>query len=87
MRKIIVMVVVMIFFSVCKVNFYFINNSQLQLAVISGVPEEQLKTRKVRIFSPTQNAMQSGSFNTRLWNLEYDTQDRWENPLMGWASR
>jgi NADH dehydrogenase (ubiquinone) Fe-S protein 4 len=59
---------------------------QPQLAILSGVPEEQLKTRKVQIFSPTQNAMQSGTFNTRLWRLEFDTQDRWENPLMGWAS-
>ncbi|XP_028399061.1 NADH dehydrogenase [ubiquinone] iron-sulfur protein 4, mitochondrial-like [Dendronephthya gigantea] len=57
-----------------------------QLAILSGVPEEQLKTRKVQIFSPAQNAMQSGSFNTRLWRLEFNTQDRWENPLMGWAS-
>ena len=31
--------------------------------------------------------MQSGDFNTRLWSLEFDTQQRWENPLMGWASR
>ena len=58
----------------------------LQLAIFNGVPDEQLRSRKVHIFSPTQNAMQSGSFNTRLWRLEFNTQDRWENPLMGWTS-
>ncbi|CAB4022401.1 NADH dehydrogenase [ubiquinone] iron-sulfur 4, mitochondrial, partial [Paramuricea clavata] len=64
----------------------FVSLKDPQLAIVGGVPEEQLKTRKVQIFSPAQNAMQSGSFNTRLWRLEFNTQDRWENPLMGWAS-
>ncbi len=59
---------------------------QPQLAILGGVPEEQLKTRKVQIFSPAQNAMQSGSFNTKLWRIEFNTQDRWENALMGWSS-
>lgn len=30
--------------------------------------------------------MQSGSHNLRHWCLEFDTRERWENPLMGWSS-
>ncbi|CAG2188969.1 NDUFS4 [Mytilus edulis] len=56
------------------------------LAVLSGVPEEQIKTRQVRIFLPAKNAMQSGTYSQRRWKIEFDTQERWENPLMGWTS-
>ncbi|XP_046861647.1 NADH dehydrogenase [ubiquinone] iron-sulfur protein 4, mitochondrial-like [Xenia sp. Carnegie-2017] len=59
---------------------------QSELATLAGVPMEQLKTRKVTIFSPAQNAMQSGTFNSKNWRLEFNTQERWENPLMGWTS-
>lgn len=30
--------------------------------------------------------MQSGVNNTKKWKMEFDTRERWENPLMGWAS-
>ncbi|CAG0882496.1 unnamed protein product [Cyprideis torosa] len=53
---------------------------------VSGVPEEHVKTRLVRIFVPTKNAMQSGTNNTHRWEMEFETRERWENPLMGWAS-
>ncbi|CAH2284745.1 NADH dehydrogenase [ubiquinone] iron-sulfur 4, mitochondrial [Pelobates cultripes] len=53
---------------------------------ITGVPEEHIKTRKVHIFVPARNAMQSGVQNTKKWKMEFDTRERWENPLMGWAS-
>ena len=53
---------------------------------LTGVPEEHLKTRLVRIFVPARNAMQSGSYDERRWKLEFDTRERWENPLMGWQS-
>ena len=56
------------------------------MSEFSGVPEEQLK-RVARIFVPARNAMQSGTNNTHEWKLEFDNQERWENPLMGWASR
>jgi NADH dehydrogenase (ubiquinone) Fe-S protein 4 len=56
------------------------------VSMLSGVPEEQLKTRHVRIFLPAKNAMQSGTFKINRWKLEYDTRERWENPLMGWTS-
>ncbi|KAG8192212.1 hypothetical protein JTE90_009972 [Oedothorax gibbosus] len=56
------------------------------LTPVTGVPEEHVKTRRVRIFRPAKNAMQSGTFNTRKWQMEFETRERWENPLMGWAS-
>ena len=58
----------------------------MNLAPINGIPEEHVKTRLVRIFKPAKNAMQSGTDNTHAWQIEFDTRERWENPLMGWAS-
>lgn len=54
---------------------------------ISGVPEEHIKTRRVRIYQPAKSAMQSGTNNIHFWQLDFDTRERWENPLMGWTSR
>lgn len=59
---------------------------QVPVDSLSGVPEEQLK-RVARIFMPARNTMQSGTHNTNHWKIEFETQERWENPLMGWASR
>lgn len=56
------------------------------LSAISGVPEEHIKTRRVRICLPVKNAMQSGTDNLDHWKIEFDTRERWENPLMGWTS-
>lgn len=53
---------------------------------VSGVPEEHIKTRKVRIYQPAKSAMQSGTNNIHLWQIDFDTRERWENPLMGWTS-
>ncbi|XP_069077942.1 NADH dehydrogenase [ubiquinone] iron-sulfur protein 4, mitochondrial [Pleurodeles waltl] len=61
-------------------------DEKLDISSFSGVPEEHIKTRKVHIFVPTRNAMQSGVNNTKKWKMEFDTRERWENPLMGWAS-
>ena len=58
----------------------------VQVSSLSGVPEEQQK-RMARISMPSRNAMQSGTDNINHWQLDFDTQERWENPLMGWASR
>ncbi|ESP05265.1 hypothetical protein LOTGIDRAFT_102351 [Lottia gigantea] len=58
----------------------------MDISAISGVPEEHRKTRMVRIFVPARNAMQSGSYGTRNWKIEFDQRERWENPLMGWVS-
>lgn len=35
---------------------------------------------------PAKNSMQSGTFKTQVWRIEFDNRERWENPLMGWSS-
>lgn len=52
----------------------------------SGVPEEHIKTRTVCIYCPAKNAMQSGTNNVNYWQIDFDTRERWENPLIGWTS-
>ncbi|KAL4702489.1 hypothetical protein ACJJTC_014632 [Scirpophaga incertulas] len=59
---------------------------KVDLSPVSGVPEEHIKTRRVRIYQPPKNAMQSGTNNIHHWEMEFDTRQRWENPLMGWTS-
>merc|ERR550525_1940861 len=61
-------------------------DEKMDITALSGVPEEHIKTRMVRIFVPAANAMQSGTFGTRRWRMEFDERERWENPLMGWCS-
>uniref|UniRef100_S4RHG3 NADH dehydrogenase [ubiquinone] iron-sulfur protein 4, mitochondrial n=1 Tax=Petromyzon marinus TaxID=7757 RepID=S4RHG3_PETMA len=61
-------------------------NEKVDISPVTGIPGEHVTTRKVRIFVPARNAMQSGTNNTRKWKLEFDTRERWENPLMGWSS-
>jgi NADH dehydrogenase (ubiquinone) Fe-S protein 4 len=56
------------------------------LSPINGVPEEHVKSRRVRIFIPPKNAMQSGTNNIQNWRIDFDNRERWENPLMGWSS-
>jgi len=59
---------------------------QENVVPLSGVPELHVKHRKVRIFIPAKNAMQSGTNACHKWRLEFDTWERWSNPLMGWSS-
>ncbi|XP_075157415.1 NADH:ubiquinone oxidoreductase subunit 18 [Haematobia irritans] len=59
---------------------------KVDLSPISGVPEEHVKTRRVRIYMPPKNAMQSGTNNLHTWQIDFDNRERWENPLMGWTS-
>ncbi|XP_074788905.1 NADH dehydrogenase [ubiquinone] iron-sulfur protein 4, mitochondrial [Athene noctua] len=61
-------------------------DEKLDITTLTGVPDEHIKTRKVRIFVPARNAMQAGVNNTKKWKMEFDNRERWENPLMGWAS-
>ncbi|XP_076390334.1 NADH:ubiquinone oxidoreductase subunit 18 isoform X2 [Megachile rotundata] len=56
------------------------------VGLASGVPEEHIKTRRVRIYQPPKNAMQSGTNNINYWQIDFDTRERWENPLIGWTS-
>ncbi|XP_074109313.1 NADH:ubiquinone oxidoreductase subunit 18 [Cotesia typhae] len=57
-----------------------------EVAILSGLPEEHIKTRTVRIYMPAKNAMQSGTNNVNYWQIDFDTRERWENTLMGWSS-
>ncbi|CAF0712776.1 unnamed protein product [Brachionus calyciflorus] len=53
---------------------------------VSGHPEVHLTGRLAKIYVPPKNSMQSGTFGTRRWRIDFDNRDRWENPLMGWGS-
>lgn len=53
---------------------------------LTGVPDEHIEKRHVRIFMPARTASQSGTNQTHRWKIEFDNRERWENPLMGWAS-
>ncbi|KAI9021933.1 Ndufs4, NADH dehydrogenase Fe-S protein 4 [Hyaloraphidium curvatum] len=57
----------------------------LQAYTVSGAPPG-LRRRGVRIFSPAKTAMQSGQAKKGEWVIDFDVQDKWENPLMGWVS-
>ncbi|XP_011614110.2 NADH dehydrogenase [ubiquinone] iron-sulfur protein 4, mitochondrial [Takifugu rubripes] len=61
-------------------------DEKLDITTLTGVPEEHIKTRKVHIFVPAKSSMQSGVHGTKKWKMDFDTRERWENPLMGWAS-
>jgi len=61
-------------------------NAEDDISMLSGVPEEHIKERTVRIFVPARNSMQSGEAKTHVWRIEFETRERWENPLMGWSS-
>lgn len=56
------------------------------LTGINQIPEELQLGRTARIYKEAKNAMQSGSYNTRFWKVSFDTQERWENPNLGWTS-
>ena len=66
-----------------KDDYFF---PQTPVSDFSGIPQEQLD-RVARIYVPAKNVMQSGNWNTREWRLDFEAQERWENPLMGWTSR
>ncbi|KAG2214843.1 hypothetical protein INT46_000141 [Mucor plumbeus] len=60
----------------------------LSVENLSGAPEALLD-RQVRIFKPTRTPVQQGKNGTTLWRIDFDILEdgnRWENPLMGWAS-
>lgn len=42
--------------------------------------------RQVRISKPSKNVMQSGTASTNNWKIEFDSKERFDNWLMGWAS-
>ena len=57
------------------------------ITAISGVPLEYQTDNVARIYVPSKNPMQSGTFGTKKWKIEFNTNERWQNPLMGWGSR
>ncbi|XP_058799813.1 NADH dehydrogenase [ubiquinone] iron-sulfur protein 4, mitochondrial [Phymastichus coffea] len=63
-----------------------IESEENYVGIVSGVPEEHIKTRTVYIYQPAKNAMQSGTNNINFWQISFDTRERWENRLMGWCS-
>ncbi|KAL4131456.1 hypothetical protein QTP88_008767 [Uroleucon formosanum] len=69
-----------------SVQNYIEVDSKVDLSSVTGVPEEHVKTRLVKISKATKNVMQSGTDNTHNWVMEFDNRERWENPLMGWTS-
>ncbi|VDN01874.1 unnamed protein product [Thelazia callipaeda] len=53
---------------------------------LDGTPVDVVCSRRVRIYRPARQATQSGWANTKTWKIEFDNQERWENPLIGWSS-
>lgn len=58
----------------------------MDITDISGIPVEHIRCRRARIFQPAKNAMQSGTADTHVWALEFETRQRWENETIGWTS-
>jgi NADH dehydrogenase (ubiquinone) Fe-S protein 4 len=56
-----------------------------EVALISGTGDFTMG-RKALIFMPTRHQMQSGTYNTRHWEIRFDSPRTWQNPLMGWTS-
>eukprot|EP00213_Chloropicon_mariensis_P005391 CAMPEP_0197483554 /NCGR_PEP_ID=MMETSP1309-20131121/56947_1 /TAXON_ID=464262 /ORGANISM="Genus nov. species nov., Strain RCC998" /LENGTH=179 /DNA_ID=CAMNT_0043026163 /DNA_START=433 /DNA_END=972 /DNA_ORIENTATION=- len=58
---------------------------------LSDVPEN-VTSRQVTIYTPARSASQQGMGNTvfakgnSMWRIEFETESKWENPLMGWSS-
>ncbi|KAJ8947756.1 hypothetical protein NQ314_008556 [Rhamnusium bicolor] len=69
-----------------KLQNYITVEGTTDISPITGIPEDYIKERRVRIYEPPKNCMQSGTNNIGNWEMEFDTKERWENPLMGWCS-
>ncbi|XP_044746542.1 NADH dehydrogenase [ubiquinone] iron-sulfur protein 4, mitochondrial [Coccinella septempunctata] len=69
-----------------KLAGYITVDEKTDISPVTGVPEEHVKERCVRIYMPSKNAMQSGTNNLGHWEIDFDNRERWENPLMGWCS-
>lgn len=57
-----------------------------QRALLYPDQMEWLDERSVRISRPTKNVMQSGTAYTNTWKIEFNSEPRYENWLMGWTS-
>ncbi|RLN38130.1 hypothetical protein BBJ28_00009957 [Nothophytophthora sp. Chile5] len=56
-----------------------------EAALVSGTGEWSVG-RTGKIFQPARNQMQSGTHQTKHWEIRFDAPRTWENPLMGWTS-
>jgi NADH dehydrogenase (ubiquinone) Fe-S protein 4 len=56
------------------------------VGVVTGVPDEHIKERVALIRAKINNCMQSGTFESNKWFIEFDQRERWENRLMSWES-
>ena len=56
------------------------------IEMVNGLPDDVLKNRRVRIYKPSRNPMQSGVQNLKSWRVEFNVKEKWENPAMGWGS-
>ncbi|KAI5059345.1 hypothetical protein GOP47_0025664 [Adiantum capillus-veneris] len=45
-----------------------------------------MKFYMVVIYSPARTASQQGSAATGKWKINFNSTEKWENPLMGWTS-
>merc|ERR1711879_411437 len=63
-----------------------IGKQDMAMEALTGVPDELLADRRVRIYKPSRNPMQSGVQNIKNWRIEFNVKERWETPAMGWGS-
>uniref|UniRef100_A0A0K0FY46 NADH dehydrogenase [ubiquinone] iron-sulfur protein 4, mitochondrial n=1 Tax=Strongyloides venezuelensis TaxID=75913 RepID=A0A0K0FY46_STRVS len=68
-----------------KVNSIRVRDTTSEVIDISGIPTEHQEARTARIFKPAREATQTAWGNTKVWKIELDNRERWENPLMGWS--
>ena len=63
------------------------NHNQISTAAIADEAPDILQKKLCRIYKPCKSVMQSCDGNSRYWRIDFDNNERWENPLVGWASR
>lgn len=68
-----------------RVQAVSVLDTTLEVATMAGVPDEHKEGRTARIFKPAREATQTAWGNTKVWKIELDNRERWENPLMGWS--
>jgi NADH dehydrogenase (ubiquinone) Fe-S protein 4 len=56
-----------------------------EAAIVSGTDKWSVG-RKAKLFMPARNQMQSGTHQTKHWEIRFESPRTWENPLMGWTS-
>ncbi|KAI3659536.1 hypothetical protein MP638_005222, partial [Amoeboaphelidium occidentale] len=54
--------------------------------ITSDAPEEFVTKRTVRVYRPAKNAMQSGLNEIKYWQIDFDPEQKWTNPVIGYTS-